>query len=53
MSKTYRGKGLIKLQSRGRGTCPSCKTRRIKLLYEIILLDGSKLRVCKRCRKKR
>lgn len=53
MSKRYRGKGLIHLPSRGRGTCPACKTKRIKLLYEIILDNESKLTVCKRCRHKK
>ena len=53
MSKKYRGKGLYHLPSRGRGTCPMCKTRRIKLLYDVILNDGTKLTVCKRCRNKK
>ena len=53
MSKKYRGKGLIHLPSRGRGTCPVCKAERIKLLYEIIQDNGGKLTVCKRCRHKK
>lgn len=52
MSKKYRGKGLIHLPSRGRGTCPVCKAERIKLLFEI-LVDNNKLTVCKRCQHKK
>lgn len=50
MSKRCRGKGIIHLPARGRGTCPVCKTERIKLLNEILLDNGKKLTVCKRCR---
>lgn len=50
MSKNYRGKGLWKLASRGRGTCPICNATRIKLLYDITSEDGSDLKVCKRCK---
>lgn len=53
MSKRNRGKGLLHLPTRGRGTCPVCKTERIKLLYEIIIKNGSNLTVCKKCRKKK
>ena len=53
MSKKHRGKGLIHLPSRGRGTCPICKTTRIKLLYELLLDNGTTLTVCKRCRHKK
>jgi len=49
MSKKNRGKGIIHITARGRGTCPICKTMRIKLLYEILLNNGSKFKVCKRC----
>ncbi len=48
MSKRYRGKGLIQLPARGRGTCPFCKNERIKLLYEILLNNGKKLTVMSR-----
>lgn len=53
MSKKNRGKGLINLPARGRGTCPVCKAERIKLLYEILLDNGKKLTVCKRCQYKK
>ncbi len=53
MGKQYRGKVLWKLPSRGRGTCPVCKTERIKLLYEIIMGSGEKIKVCKRCQHKK
>ena len=52
-SKTHRGKTLWKLPSHGRGTCPICKSTRIKVLYEIITGDGKKIKVCKRCRNKK
>lgn len=53
MSKKNRGKGLINLPSRGRGTCPICKATRIKLLYDSLQKDGTKLTVCKRCQHKK
>jgi len=53
MGKQYRGKALWKLPSRGRGTCPICKAQRIKVLYDITLEDGSKIKVCKRCQHKK
>ncbi|CAG7647470.1 hypothetical protein ACFQI7_20225 [Paenibacillus allorhizosphaerae] len=49
MSKTNRGKALWKMPSHGRGTCPVCKTIRIKLLYTRNKSDGKQLKVCKRC----
>jgi len=52
MSKKFRGKGIINLPSRGRGTCPICHTERIKLLYDIVAKSGAKLKVCKRCQHK-
>jgi hypothetical protein len=52
MAKTHRGKGLWKLPARGRGTCPICQATRIKVLYERTALDGSVVKVCKRCRRK-
>jgi hypothetical protein len=51
--KPHRGKTLWNLPSHGRGTCPVCKTTRIKVLYQIIAKDGSKTTVCKRCQHKK
>lgn len=51
--KPHRGKTLRSLPSHGRGTCPVCKTTRIKVLYPLIAEDGSQLTVCKRCRNKK
>lgn len=53
MSKNNRGKGLKKQPFSGRGTCPVCKTKGIKLLYEIVKDNGEKLTVCKRCQYKK
>lgn len=51
--KPHRGKTLWNLPSHGRGTCPVCKTKRIKVLYPLIAQDGGKTTVCKRCRDKK
>ena len=53
MGKEFRGRALWKLPSRGRGTCPVCKTERIKLLYEINIGSDEKVNVCKRCQHKK
>jgi len=53
MSKPNRGKSLWKLPARGKGTCPVCKTKSIKLLYELILGNGQKVKVCKHCQNKK
>ena len=53
MGKQNRGKALWKLPSRGRGICPVCKVERIKLLYEITIGSGEKIKVCKRCQNKK
>lgn len=52
MAKTNRGKGLVRLPTHGRGTCPICKATRVKVLYERTAPDGALVKVCKRCRKK-
>ena len=52
MAKTNRGKGLIRTQSHGRGTCPICKATRVKVLYERSAPGGVSMKVCKRCRRK-
>lgn len=51
MPKTKRGRVLWSLPSRGRGTCPICKSTRIKLLYTQINSAGQSIKVCKRCSK--
>ncbi len=53
MGKQNRGKALWNIPSRGRGTCPLCKTERIKVLYDKLLPDGAKIKVCKKCRHKK
>ena len=50
MGKQHRGKGIRNLTTGGRGTCPICGATGIKLLYERTAEDGTKLKVCKRCR---
>lgn len=52
MAKTNRGKGLRRLLTHGRGTCPICKATRVKVLYERTAPDGAQVKVCKRCRRK-
>ncbi|MDN4069486.1 hypothetical protein QYF50_16420 [Paenibacillus vini] len=49
MSKSKRGKALWILPSRGRGTCPVCRSTRIKLLYTKMSSSGQALKVCKKC----
>jgi ribosome-binding protein aMBF1 (putative translation factor) len=53
MAKQNRGKALWKLPARGKGICPVCGHTRIKLLYELIKSDGSKIKVCKSCQHKK
>lgn len=49
MSKSKRGKALWTLPSRGRGTCPVCRSTRIKLLYTRKSSTEQVLKVCKSC----
>ena len=49
MSKAHRGKGILDLFARGRGTCPICGATGIKLLYEQDAGD-KKIKVCKPCK---
>jgi len=49
MSKPHRGKSIRELVSRGRGECPVCKRKNVKLLYEQDAGD-KKVKVCKICR---
>ncbi|MGM1045405.1 MAG: hypothetical protein ACQEXX_04595 [Bacillota bacterium] len=51
MAKSKRGHSLWHLPTRGRGTCPVCRSTRIKLLYPRTKSDGTSLKVCKRCDK--
>lgn len=46
MSKNHRGRGLLTMPARGRGTCPVTGQTRVKLLYEIEM-DGKKVMVSK------
>ncbi|MDR1127789.1 MAG: hypothetical protein LBL20_00630 [Treponema sp.] len=49
MSKAHRGKGIRDQVSHGRGECPVCKRKSVKLLYEQDS-GGAKVKVCKTCR---
>lgn len=49
MSKSHRGRGILEVPNRGRGTCPVCKRTGIKVMYEQEV-GGKKLIVCKQCR---
>jgi hypothetical protein len=49
MSKAHRGKGLKELFARGRGECPVCKRKNVKVLYEQDA-GGTKVKICKVCR---
>ena len=49
MSKAHRGKGILDLFARSRGTCPVCNATGIKLLYEQDAGD-KKVKVCKPCK---
>lgn len=50
MAKKNRGKGLWDHPTRGRGTCPVCRSTRTKLLYDLNVEGGDSIKVCKRCR---
>ncbi|QUW22355.1 hypothetical protein JSQ81_01825 [Sporosarcina sp. Marseille-Q4063] len=52
MGKSNRGKALEKLPSKGRGECPICFRKRIKLLYEYEMENDGMVKVCKNCRQK-
>ena len=49
MSKAHRGKGLKGEPAMGRGLCPVCKRKSVKILYELEA-DGAKVKVCKTCK---
>jgi CRISPR/Cas system-associated protein Cas10 (large subunit of type III CRISPR-Cas system) len=49
MSKAHRGKGIRALVAHGRGECPVCKRKNVKILYEHE--NGEvKVHLCKICR---
>ncbi|MDR0302422.1 MAG: hypothetical protein LBI04_08960 [Treponema sp.] len=49
MSKPHRGSSLRELFKRGRGECPVCKRKNVKVLYEQET-DGQKFKICKTCK---
>jgi len=49
MAKSHRGKGIRELFSRGRGECPVCKRRNVKILYEQDAGE-KKVKICKTCK---
>lgn len=48
MAKNYRGNN-IKRESGWRGICPLCKRTGVKLLWEKVIEEDKKIKVCKRC----
>jgi len=49
MSKPHRGSSLRELFNHGRGECPVCKRKNVKVLYEQES-DGQKFKICKTCK---
>ena len=49
MAKPHRGKGIRELPSRGRGECPACKRKNVKILYEQEAGE-KKVKICKTCK---
>ena len=49
MSKARRGKGIRELASRGRGECPVCNRRNVKILYDQEAGE-KKVKICKTCK---
>lgn len=49
MSKAHRGRGLVELPSKGRGECPICKRKGVKVVYDLEA-NGKKLKICKICK---
>jgi hypothetical protein len=49
MSKAHRGKGIRDQYAHGRGECPVCKRKGVKILYEQDAGD-KKVKICKTCR---
>jgi hypothetical protein len=50
MSKKFRGKGIINVAGRGKGICPMCQRKSVKLLWNVIGAEGKSIKVCKMCR---
>jgi len=49
MSKPHRGQSIRELFARGRGECPVCLRKNVKVLYEQEAA-GQKFKICKTCR---
>jgi len=49
MSKAHRGKGIRELFAQGRGVCPVCERKNVKVLYEQEA-SGQKFKICKNCK---
>jgi hypothetical protein len=49
MSKAHRGKGIREQAAHGRGECPVCKRKNVKILYEQEAGEV-KVKICKICR---
>lgn len=52
VAKRNRGKVLNRLPSNGRGDCPLCSRKRVKLLYAHKSDSTKTVQVCKFCRDK-
>jgi len=49
MSKPHRGQSIRELFSRGRGECPVCNRKNVKVLFEQES-GGQKFKICKVCK---
>ncbi|MCL2212076.1 MAG: hypothetical protein FWB95_09165 [Treponema sp.] len=49
MSKPHRGQSIRELFARGRGECPVCNRKNIKVLFEQES-GGQKFKICKTCK---
>lgn len=52
MTKNNRGKRLNKLPAKGKGDCPLCYRKHIKLLYDNKTATNETIQVCKFCRER-
>ena len=48
MSKAHRGTGTRNEANHGRGVCPRCGNKNVKVLYEKEI-DGQTVKICKIC----